>query len=159
MGTRHCPNCHFPLFANPYAPGEDADVAAQDRWLGDFVMLVDSSTGRLQILVRPLDDATYDLDQWTLTINGYRLRLRLRPDVDRQGPLRILGVRFRRFVPERGLHPGIGAHDPVEIIVSNPRIPRALMLRLHEWRPDRQPYPGLPADRMEARCRRGEGFI
>jgi uncharacterized protein (DUF2126 family) len=130
------------------------DVASQES---GGSRLVDSSTGRLQILVRPLEDPSYDLDQWTLTINGYRLRMR--PDTDRQGPLRLLGVRFRRFVPERGLHPGIGAQDPVEIIVSNPTIPRALMLRVHEWRPDMLPYTGLPADRMEAGCRRRERFV
>jgi predicted 2-oxoglutarate/Fe(II)-dependent dioxygenase YbiX len=51
LGTRHCPNCHFPLFANPYAPGDEGDRTAQERWLGDFVMLVDDALAAPQRLI------------------------------------------------------------------------------------------------------------
>ena len=47
----------------------------------------------------------------------------------------------------------------MEIVLSNPRLPHALMLQLHEWRPDMLPYPGLPSDRQDAGCRRRERFI
>ena len=130
------------------------DVASQEAG-GSRRM--DSSTGRVQLLLKPVVEPGYDLDQWILTVNGYRLQLR--PETDEGGPLRIIGVRFRRFAPERGLHPGVGAQDPLEVVISSPRVPRALRLRIHEWRPDMQPYPGLPVDRQDAGCRRRERFV
>lgn len=130
------------------------DVASQET---GGSRLMDSSTGRVQILLRPVDDPGHDLAQWTLTVNGYRIPLR--PESDQRGPLRIIGLRFRRFAPQRGLHPGIGAQDPLEIQLSRPGIARGLMLRIHEWRPDNQPYPGLPRDRQEAGRRRRERLV
>jgi uncharacterized protein (DUF2126 family) len=129
------------------------DVASQES---GGSRLVDSSTGRVQILLRSQQAPALDLDQWTVTINGYRPSLR--DDADEHGPLRILGLRFRRFTPQRGLHPGMGPQDPLEIVLSNPRVSHALLLRIHEWRPDPLPYSGLPADRQEAARRRRERF-
>lgn len=44
LGTRHCPHCHFPLFANPYV-GTSAEVAEEHReqWLDGFVMLIEDA--------------------------------------------------------------------------------------------------------------------
>ncbi len=39
LGTRHCPHCHFPLFANPYAP-EPSRALGEEQWLGDFILLI-----------------------------------------------------------------------------------------------------------------------
>lgn len=43
LAVRHCPNCHFPLFANPYDPAGPGADSARDSWLDEFVMLVDDA--------------------------------------------------------------------------------------------------------------------
>ena len=130
------------------------DVASQEA---GGSRLMDSSTGRIQLLLRPVAEGGLDLERWTLSCNGYRLRLR--PDRDAKGPLRLLGIRYRRFQPQRGLHPGIPAQAPLRFVLSHADLPQALLVSAHEWRPDQQPYPGLPADRLEAQCRRRERFV
>lgn len=130
------------------------DVASQE---GGGSRLMDASTGRIQLLMRPPESGGLDPEGWALSCNGFRLRLR--PDRDAQGPLRLLGIRYRRFEPHRGLHPGIPVQAPLQIVLWHPELPQALQLSVHEWRPDKQPYPGLPADRLEAQCRRRERFV
>ncbi len=130
------------------------DVASQEA---GGSRLMDSSSGRIQLLMRPAAEGGLDPERWVLSCNGYRLRLR--PDRDAEGPLRLLGIRFRRFRPQRGLHPGIPAQAPLQIVLSHPDMSQALLVGAHEWRPDQQPYPGLPADRVEAQCRRRERFV
>jgi uncharacterized protein (DUF2126 family) len=130
------------------------DVASQEA---GGSRLMDSSSGRIQLLLRPAAEGGVDPERWVLSCNGYRLRLR--PDRDAEGPLRLLAIRYRRFQPQRGLHPGIPAQAPLQLVLSHPDLPQALLLSAHEWRPDQQPYPGLPADRLEAQCRRRERFV
>ena len=130
------------------------DVASQES---GGSRLMDSSSGRIQLLLRPGAEPELDPGRWILSCNGYRLRLR--PDRDAEGPLRLLGIRYRRFQPQRGLHPGIPAQTPLQLVLSHPDLPQALLVSAHEWRPDQQPYSGLPADRLEAQCRRRERFV
>jgi predicted 2-oxoglutarate/Fe(II)-dependent dioxygenase YbiX len=42
LGTRHCPHCHFPLFANPYAPVPN-QAPGEEQWPGDFILLIRSA--------------------------------------------------------------------------------------------------------------------
>jgi predicted 2-oxoglutarate/Fe(II)-dependent dioxygenase YbiX len=43
LATRHCPHCHFPLFANPYDPGDAESAPGRDAWLEPFVMQVEDA--------------------------------------------------------------------------------------------------------------------
>ena len=51
LATRHCPACHFPLFANPYAPAGPDAGPARDSWLEEFVMLVDGALSDPRALI------------------------------------------------------------------------------------------------------------
>jgi uncharacterized protein (DUF2126 family) len=121
--------------------------------------LVDSSTARLEIQLRPRPGADQDLHRWRLTAAGYRLPLRVEQDA--QGPLGILGLRYRRFKPWCGLHPLLEAQSPVSLVLSHPQLAPATALRVtwHEWKPQGGGYDGLPADFNEARRRCAERFV
>lgn len=126
------------------------DVASQE--IGDS-RLVDASTARLQVTLRLDDaDAAARLRGWRLTAEGYDVPLQLTRD--ERGPLAVAGVRFRRFVPQRGLHPSLGALERVRLVVTPADGERALELTVHEWRPDGEAYDGLPTDLDDARARR-----
>jgi uncharacterized protein (DUF2126 family) len=126
------------------------DVASQE--IGDS-RLVDASTARLQVTVRLDDaDAAARLRGWRLSAEGWDVPLQLTRD--EHGPLAVAGVRFRRFVPQRGLHPSLGALDRVRLVVTPADGNRALELTVHEWRPDGEAYDGLPTDLADARARR-----
>lgn len=130
------------------------DVASQES---GGSRLMDSSSGRIQLLLRPAAESGVDPERWTLSCNGYRLRLR--PDRDAEGPVRLIGIRYRRFQPRRGLHPDVPVQAPLQLMLTHPDLPLTILISAHEWRPDQQPYPGLPADRLEAQCRRRERFV
>ena len=129
------------------------DVASQE--IGDS-RLVDASTARLQIVLRPEGDAGR-LAGWRLCAEGYDVPLQVTRD-DR-GPLAVAGVRFRRFVPQRGLHPSLGALDRVRLVVVPAGGAPALELTVHEWRPDGEAYDGLPRDLDDARARRQQRIV
>jgi uncharacterized protein (DUF2126 family) len=119
--------------------------------------LVDASTLRLQLTLRPCDDRAADLDGWQLLAG--RFRLTLRSEHDATGTLRITGLRYRAFVPWTGLHPGIGAQVPVVLTLLPPDGERALRVTLHDWQPQGKPYQGLPDSLDEARQRISERFV
>lgn len=70
----------------------------------------------------------------------------------------VLGVRYRSFVPRRGLHPAIPAEGRVVLELSR-RAQLQARITLHPWRPDGLPYEGLPRSAAEARERRAERFV
>lgn len=113
--------------------------------------LVDASTLRLQLTLRSCDARAAGLDGWQLLAGRYRLPLR--QERDASGALRILGLRYRAFVPWTGLHPGIGAQTPVVLTLLPPGGEQALRVTLHDWQPESKPYDGLP-DSIEAAHRR-----
>ncbi|MDQ2695425.1 MAG: transglutaminase family protein, partial [Pseudomonadota bacterium] len=129
------------------------DVASQEQ---GGSRLVDASTSRVQVTLRPESQTAADLEGWRLAVNGYDLPWR--PEADERGPLRVFGVRYRAFVPWRGLHPTLPAHGPLKLLLLPPQGEDGLQVTLHNWRPDRGPYPGLPADAADARQRRQERF-
>ncbi|MFM1891077.1 MAG: hypothetical protein RLZ44_154 [Pseudomonadota bacterium] len=147
-------------------PGWTVQVhAAREFWplLGDVASqeaggsrLVDASSRRLQILLRAAAGEADGLDDWQLAVNG--LRLPLRRDRDEQGPVGLLGVRYRSFKPWRGLHPSVPAQDPVTLSLVHAG-GQGWSLRIHEWAPQGGGYPGLPEDAAAAQRRRAARFV
>jgi uncharacterized protein (DUF2126 family) len=119
--------------------------------------LVDASTTRLQLTLRPCGTPAPDLDGWQLLANGYQLPLRR--EQDDSGPVFILGLRYRAFVPWTGLHPGIGAQGPIVLDLLPPGAQRGLRVTLHDWQPQGKPYDGLPDSLAEAKRRIAERFV
>ena len=108
--------------------------------------------------MRPLDGNGGDLDGWQLLAGGYRIPLRA--EQDRYGVLRVMGLRYRSFVPWIGLHPGIGQQAPVSLTLVPPAAGQdAVRVTLHEWQPQALPYEGLPVSLEEAANRRAERFV
>ncbi len=130
------------------------DVASQE---GGTSRLVDASTHRIEVTLRAAAAAAEPLEPWRLQVDGYQVPLRL--ETDAEGPVRVMGLRYRNFVPSLGLHPGLGAHGPVALTLWRPGGTTALRVTLHDWEPHGRPYAGLPADAAEARRRREERLV
>lgn len=125
--------------------GDSASVSEQGA------RLVDSSTSRLQLLVRaPLGAAP-----GRLSANGFRVPLLAVAEADRA--CAIGSVLYRTFVPYAGLHPAIGAQDPLRVEWQHGG--QAAAVRLHAWRPGGGCYAGLPSDLAESARRRAERVV
>jgi uncharacterized protein (DUF2126 family) len=130
--------------------GDAAEQAGGSR-------LVDASTSRLQLSLRPPTPQAAELDGWQLLAGRYRVPLRREQDAS--GTVFLMGLRFRAFVPWTGLHPGIGAQGPIVLTLLPPSGERGLRVTLHDWQPQAKPYDGLPGSLDEARRRIGERFV
>ena len=130
------------------------DVASQEA---DGSRLVDSSTMRLQVSLRMLDAEGPALDGWTLQIGGYELPLC--DAQDKQGKVRLVGLRYRDFAPWRGLHPRIRPYGPLAFTLDHPALDEAMQATLHGWSPDGMAYSGLPTDLDVAAVRRAERLV
>ncbi|MGB5177630.1 MAG: transglutaminase family protein [Gammaproteobacteria bacterium] len=119
--------------------------------------LVDASTSRLQLTLRPCIAAAADLDGWQLLAGHYRIPLR--QEQDASGPVLIMGLRYRAFVPWKGLHPAVGAQGPIVLTLLPPGAQRGLCVRLHDWQPQGKAYAGLPDSLDEAKRRIRERFV
>ena len=108
-------------------------------------------------MVRPCAGDVPDLDAWQLLANGYRVPLRR--EQDESGPLCVMGLRYRAFVPWTGLHPGLGAQGPIVLTLLAPAAQSGLRVTLHDWQPQAKPYDGLPDSLDEARRRTRERFV
>lgn len=120
--------------------------------------VVDASTARLQILLRPEPGVGLPLDGWELTAAG-AWQVPLREAGDAAGPVRLLGLRYRSFVPFLGMHPTLGSQSPLTLTLQHPASATAHRVTLHDWRLDGAPYPGLPEDLDEAARRRQERLV
>ena len=122
--------------------------------------MVDASTTRIE--VRWLPPSTDMPDRgtsgnwrdWHLYVG--ETRLPLRDESDRQGALKLFGIRYASFVPRSGLHPTRTAQAPLTLTLRHPEQPTQYVIELHEWHPEGLAYPGLPKDLAEARDRRAE---
>jgi uncharacterized protein (DUF2126 family) len=120
--------------------------------------LVDSSTSRIEVSLRPRvpGGGAGGLARWRIRANDVELPLRAQADA--RGPVRVGGVRYRRFDPRHGLHPTLQRQTPVRLLVLDPFRAAAHEITLHEWSPDGADYDGVPADlavaadRRAARC-------
>ncbi|MCC9599433.1 transglutaminase family protein [Stieleria sp. JC731] len=110
---------------------------------------IDASTHRIEIrLVNEQNPES--LDGWTLGYGNWAIPLQ---GVDDDGTIRLIGLRYRSFVPQQGLHPTLPAQDPLTLTLSHPD-DRHWQINLHQWEPNGQAYPGLPVDLTDARSRR-----
>jgi uncharacterized protein (DUF2126 family) len=130
------------------------DVASQES---GGSRLVDSSTVRLQLSLRESGVDGPALDGWRLRVADFEVPLAT--EVDEAGELRLIGLRYRDFVPWRGLHPTIKPHGPLTLTLSHPAIDKALSATLYNWHPEGAAYHGLPTDIDQAAARRAERLV
>ncbi|MDO9073900.1 MAG: transglutaminase family protein [Rubrivivax sp.] len=158
----------FRILARAALPGCTLEVRrALEFWplLGDAASpeqggasrLVDASTTRVELRLRPDGAGPTDGRGWQVLAAGIALPMRHERDAD--GGLQVFGLRYRRFVPERGLHPGLTAQDPVRLSLRHSDRAEEYRVALHEWHPGGGAYAGLPADLAEAGKRRAERLV
>lgn len=119
--------------------------------------LIDSSTSRIELVLRSNSGLAMDLNSWQLAVAGRRVAFL--SEQDETGPALVCGVRYRAFHPWRGLHPTLTTQAPLGFMLYNGRRGRAYRITLHEWQPDGGAYPGLPADWAESAQRRRERLM
>ena len=129
------------------------DVASQER---GGSRRVDASTARLQVVLGVETHHPTPLGGWELWVDGFRIPLRL--EQDQNGPIKVTGLRYRNFVPNIGLHPGISSRNSITLVLAHRGLNEALQITYNEWHPQGLAYPGLPKDLEDADKRRGERF-
>ncbi len=130
------------------------DVASQES--GNS-RLIDSSTSRIQMILRPTSGSSQDMSQWRVSYRNWNVPVRC--ETDEAGPLLIFAFKYRSFAPWRGLHPTLQPQTPVELTLQNIASKEAWKLVLHEWNPQRLPYEHLPLDWAESLSRRSERLV
>jgi len=128
------------------------DAASPEQ--GGSSRLVDASTARVELRLRPAAGDTAGWEQWQIVAAGVALPLRW--ERDSRGELGVFGLRYRTFVPDWGLHPALPAQVPLRLRLRHPGHAADHLVTLHEWRPDGEGYAGLPTDLAAAAARRAE---
>jgi uncharacterized protein (DUF2126 family) len=128
------------------------DAASPEQ--GGTSRLVDASTARVELRLRPSSSADRGWRDWRIEVGG--LQLPLRHERDTQGEAAVYGLRYRAFVPTWGLHPALGSQAPVRLRLRHPGQAWDRLLTLHDWHPRGEAYAGLPADKAEAARRRAQ---
>jgi uncharacterized protein (DUF2126 family) len=121
---------------------------------GGSSRLVDASTSRVELRLRPLESGEAGWEDWQILVEG--VALPMAQERDGAGFLKVFGLRYRTFVPGWGLHPALPAQVPVRLLLRHPGQALDHLVTLHEWRPDGRGYAGLPTDLAQARQRRAE---
>jgi len=120
--------------------------------------LVDASTTRLELVLRAANrEGERLLDGFELRARGHRLPLR--SETDARGVARVFGVRYRSFLPLKGLHPLLGEQSPLLLSLHHPELAEALELSLYDWKPTGGGYDALPSDIADARSRRSDRCV
>jgi len=128
--------------------------------------LVDASTARIEIRWRPAlaqsdppgpDHANGAEGAW-LDWDWYagNTRLPMRLENDKQGVIKVFGLRYRSFAPAKGLHPTLPCQAPLTLTLRHRSLATQYMVQLHEWQPLGECYDGLPQDLSQAEARRKE---
>ncbi|MGL6110947.1 MAG: transglutaminase family protein, partial [Rubrivivax sp.] len=128
------------------------DAASPEQ--GGSFRLVDASTARVELRLRPQPGGDADWRDWQVHAEG--VALPMRHEVDGRGELQVFGLRYRSFVPTWGLHPALAAQAPVHLLLRHPDQPMDYRVDLHEWQPDGGAYAGLPEDLAAASQRRAD---
>lgn len=155
----------FRLWGQVILPGCTLEVRrALEFWplLGDAASpeqgggsrLVDASTARIELRLRPAAGDAAGWDDWQIVAAG--VALPMRRERDGRGALSVFGLRYRSFVPGWGLHPALPAQVPLRLRLRHREHAADHLVTLHEWRPDGKGYAGLPTDLAEAAARRAE---
>jgi uncharacterized protein (DUF2126 family) len=116
--------------------------------------LVDSSLSRIELCLRSTAGDGTRLNDWRVAVQGHGVALR--EPAATEGAVRLIGLRYRRFKPWLGLHPGLAEQGAIEVLLWRGQDSGAHRVTLHEWRPDSAPYEGWPTDLADARARRAE---
>ncbi|MFZ0107494.1 MAG: transglutaminase family protein [Thiobacillus sp.] len=128
------------------------DAASPEQ--GGSSRLVDASTARVELRLRPQQGQESDWHDWQILVAG--IGLPMRQERDSRGALKVFGLRYRSFVPGWGLHPALGAQAPVQLLLRHRAHADDYLVTLHEWRPDGEAYPGIPENLADASRRRAE---
>ena len=128
------------------------DAASPEQ--GGSSRLVDASTARVELRLRPEAGDESDWHDWQVFAEG--VRPAHAAGARRAGALKVFGLRYRSFVPGWGLHPALGAQAPVRLLLRHPGHAADYLVTLHEWRPDGEAYAGLPEDLAAASQRRAD---
>jgi uncharacterized protein (DUF2126 family) len=131
------------------------DAASPEQ--GGSSRLVDASTARVELRLRPEEGSESDWHDWQVLVEG--VALPMRQERDGRGPLKLFGLRYRSFVPGWGLHPALGAQSPVQLLLRHPDHASDFVITLHEWRPDGEAYAGMPRDLADASQRRADRIV
>jgi uncharacterized protein (DUF2126 family) len=123
------------------------DSATQE---GGGSRLVDASTYRIELRLRSVNRPERVKD-WRLTTFDWAVPLQ--EAEDESGPVCLVGLRYRSFVPRRGLHPTLAEQAPVSLTLSHPH-DGDWRITVHHWDPSGNAYPGLPKKIADARARR-----
>jgi uncharacterized protein (DUF2126 family) len=132
------------------------DAASPEQ--GGSYRMVDASTARVELRLRPTPDGRADGRDgcdwrgWQVHVAG--VVLPMRRETDAQGELQVFALRYRSFVPTWGLHPALPAQTPVQLLLRHPEQAMDYRVSLHEWQPDGDAYAGLPEDLAAASQRR-----
>ena len=172
VGLEHCvreallDDSFKPRWTTRFAACELAIERAVEFWplVGDVASqeaggsrMVDASTARLQVSLRGIEQDGPTLEEWRLRVGS--IEAPLRSEQDDAGAVRLIGVRYRDFLPWRGLHPAIRPQGPLHLVLDHPDVPSALRVTLHNWHPRGLPYDGLPATLEDAAARRAERML
>ena len=130
------------------------DVASQES--GNS-RLVDSSTTRIQVILRPLIGSQVNIRDWCVAYQNWRMPVRF--ESDETGPLMIFAFKYRTFAPWRGLHPTLPPQSPIELTLQNTSSLEVWKLVLHEWNPQGGAYENLPEDWAESLLRRKQRLV
>lgn len=120
--------------------------------------MIDASTTRIEIRWLPPSGASEETGapgrwlDWGLYVD--ETCLPMRHERDSRGELKLFGVRYGSFVPASGLHPTLEVQAPLTLTLRHVDHDTRYVIQLHEWQPDGEAYPGLPADLDEAGERR-----
>jgi uncharacterized protein (DUF2126 family) len=131
------------------------DAASPEQ--GGSSRLVDASTARVELRLRPDEGRASDWQDWEVLVEG--VALPMRQERDGRGPLKVFGLRYRSFVPGWGLHPALDAQAPVQLLLRHPGHAEDYVVTLHEWRADGEAYVGMPEDLDDASQRRADRII
>jgi uncharacterized protein (DUF2126 family) len=120
--------------------------------------MVDASTTRIEMRWLPPPEDMTDRNaqghwlDWNLYVD--EVRLPLRHELDDRGALQVFGVRYNSFIPRSGLHPTLEIQAPLTLKLRHQTHSTEYVVKLHEWQPEGEAYPGLPTDLTDARARR-----